>query len=71
MIMRRSEAIEELLTDDKVLNGIMLDMVDLMIADCQKGIDGDKICPVCGSIVIDGTCEDIGENGCRWTTESE
>ncbi len=46
---------------------VMIDMVDEMIADNKQAIDGDRICPVCGSIVVDGVCEDVGDSGCRWT----
>jgi hypothetical protein len=33
---------------------------------CQKC---KKECPVCGSPVIDGHCQDYGSNNCMWTEE--
>ncbi len=56
---------------DEDLAAVMLagDLVDEMIRDCVAGIDGDRICPICGGLVVGGVCEDVGGQGCRWTVE--
>ena len=27
----------------------------------------EESCPVCGSPIQDGHCQDVGDNGCDWT----
>ena len=66
MIMRDDDIKRE--ADGDKLRLVMLGMVDEMISDCVAGIDGDRICPVCGSLVSNGQCQDVGDSGCRWTT---
>jgi hypothetical protein len=60
MIMRANEV------DSDGLKAVLMELADYMAADCAACIDGDRICPVCGSIITDGVCSDPD---CRWTTE--
>jgi len=53
------------LTNDKVLDGLLLDMADAI----DKVTDrlGAELCPVCGSTLSDsGACADLGDNNCLY-----